>query len=661
MDLLKAAGHGGLAEAQVELGKAYMNTDLRRPPPLIKLSHSSRSSRRNQMRSRRWFMMASFIRPTPVSRYWCSCSRGRSLTSFENVQEAARSQYQLAMELLEGQNGVEQNLREGADMLKAAGYGGFAQAQVELGSAYKNAFFDFPQDHAKAVKWYRRATDQGDAAGQSLLAVCYFFGNGVDKNEVEAARLFRFSAEQGNAVGQTWLGYCYHIGIGDVNQDGEKAVRWYRLAIDQGDVAAQAHLGICYRDGTGVKQDYVEAARLFQLASNRGNNLAQKQLGLFYSQGHGVQRNCDRALSWLRRSGHTDRKTTKAIAEIEKSARDLLFARTAAQANMIEAGESVFGQSQDDTGDFALHVAAREMQADTVALLYDHPSFDELVLRANTVGELPRGLVGTNKPANVDTREAQSLRSVLSVSRRTRSACVVWCFEVLRDVAPERLLANIPRDVVQDIVRHTLPPAAPGNLRCGVATLLISRFAWPRPCLALAPPIVRHPNSPQDVLALQEQTAVVQVGQKRSTAAFAAPQQNAAGRSRSVEPSQKRARVSSAPASASVSRDQATAASARKQPDFDKAHNYLKRIKVRFAGQPQVFKAFLEILQKYHKEQHTIKAVYEQVAQLFHSHTDLLDEFQHFLPDPVAQGQQRQGAVAAVVMAAQEKALDESV
>lgn len=57
---------------------------------------------------------------------------------------------------------------------------------------------------------------------------------------------------------------------------------------------------------------------------------------------------------------------------------------------------------------------------------------------------------------------------------------------------------------------------------------------------------------------------------------------------------------------------------------------------MRFALQPQVYKSFLEILHTYHKEQHTIKEVYEKVANLFADHPDLLEEFTQFLPDPMA-------------------------
>ena len=47
----------------------------------------------------------------------------------------------------------------------------------------------------------------------------------------------------------------------------------------------------------------------------------------------------------------------------------------------------------------------------------------------------------------------------------------------------------------------------------------------------------------------------------------------------------------------------------------------------------RVYKAFLEILNMYRKEEKSISEVYEEVAQLFKQHADLLDEFTHFLPD----------------------------
>jgi len=74
--------------------------------------------------------------------------------------------------------------------------------------------------------------------------------------------------------------------------------------------------------------------------------------------------------------------------------------------------------------------------------------------------------------------------------------------------------------------------------------------------------------------------------------------------------------------------------------EFDQAINYVTKIKTRFAKQPETYKAFLEILHTYQKEQRTIKEVYEQVSTLFKNHPDLLGEFSQFLPDgsPEASG-----------------------
>jgi len=67
--------------------------------------------------------------------------------------------------------------------------------------------------------------------------------------------------------------------------------------------------------------------------------------------------------------------------------------------------------------------------------------------------------------------------------------------------------------------------------------------------------------------------------------------------------------------------------------EFDQAINYVTKIKTRFAAQPETYKAFLEILHSYQREQRTVAQVYGQVASLFREHVDLLAEFSTFLPD----------------------------
>lgn len=80
--------------------------------------------------------------------------------------------------------------------------------------------------------------------------------------------------------------------------------------------------------------------------------------------------------------------------------------------------------------------------------------------------------------------------------------------------------------------------------------------------------------------------------------------------------------------------------------EFNHAINYVNKIKNRFQGQPEIYKAFLEILHTYQKEQRAVKEsqgahkptlsetqVFDQVAKLFKNQEDLLQEFGQFLPD----------------------------
>ncbi|KAK4519608.1 uncharacterized protein ATC70_009845 [Mucor velutinosus] len=83
----------------------------------------------------------------------------------------------------------------------------------------------------------------------------------------------------------------------------------------------------------------------------------------------------------------------------------------------------------------------------------------------------------------------------------------------------------------------------------------------------------------------------------------------------------------------------------RKSPvEFNHAITYVNKIKNRFAGQPDTYKKFLEILQTYQKDQKPIGEVYTEVQALFDGSTELLEEFKQFLPEP-KQRKKRSGQI----------------
>lgn len=57
-----------------------------------------------------------------------------------------------------------------------------------------------PKNDAEAVKWYRRAAEQGNAAAPSNLGVMYETGQGVTWDYAEAVKWWRKAAEQGLAT-----------------------------------------------------------------------------------------------------------------------------------------------------------------------------------------------------------------------------------------------------------------------------------------------------------------------------------------------------------------------------------------------------------------------------------------------------------------------------
>jgi TPR repeat protein len=93
---------------------------------------------------------------------------------------------------------------------------------------------------------------------------------------IEVAGWYRKAAEQGNAAGQSNLGVMYTEGRG-VPQDDSAAVWWYRKAAEQDNARAQYNLGVMYAEGRGVPQDHAAAASWYQRAAEQGINGAEKK------------------------------------------------------------------------------------------------------------------------------------------------------------------------------------------------------------------------------------------------------------------------------------------------------------------------------------------------------------------------------------------------
>ena len=105
---------------------------------------------------------------------------------------------------------------------------GDVDAQNNLGEMYETG-----RDFAKAIEWYRKSAEQGNAHGQFKLGTMYSRSLGVPFDDVEAVKWYRKSAEQGDADGQAEMGLMYALGAG-VPQDNVKSYMFYNLVAAKG-------------------------------------------------------------------------------------------------------------------------------------------------------------------------------------------------------------------------------------------------------------------------------------------------------------------------------------------------------------------------------------------------------------------------------------------
>ncbi len=188
---------------------------------------------------------------------------------------------------------------------------------------------------AEAVKWFQKAADAGNNAGQLNLARMLFIGtDGVAKDEEKARFLLRTSAEAGYAPAQTQLGSAveslaarsedkaqiaeardwyekaaaqnqpdgllalarfYDMGLGGLVASPLKAFDLCFRATKAGSVVAMNEMGVRYQKGMGIRQDNVAAIGWFTLAAQHGLPAALVNLGNCYETANGVRQDFDQA------------------------------------------------------------------------------------------------------------------------------------------------------------------------------------------------------------------------------------------------------------------------------------------------------------------------------------------------------------------------------
>ena len=179
---------------------------------------------------------------------------------------------------------------------KAADQGN-VKAQISLANMYYIGD-DVLKDYKKAAKWFRKAAEQGYVSAQYNLGVLYENGDGVLKDYKEAAKWYHKAADQGDAEAQFGLAFMYGAGEG-VLKDPKQALKWYHKAADQGYAKAQFNLAFKYRD---VLKNIEQAIKWYRKAADQGYVPAQYHLGVMYAEGNDVLQDLSKAKYWFNKT-----------------------------------------------------------------------------------------------------------------------------------------------------------------------------------------------------------------------------------------------------------------------------------------------------------------------------------------------------------------------
>ena len=141
-----------------------------------------------------------------------------------------------------------------------------------------------------------RDAQAGNPDSQYKLALRYFEGKGVTRDDQEGLIWLTKAAQAGHAVSQVSLGLAYREGLYGVARDAATALQWIRKSAEAGDAHGQSELGFMYEKAIGVQTNEVEAVRLYTLAADQGLPIAQFDLAYMYANGKGAPPNPEQAI-----------------------------------------------------------------------------------------------------------------------------------------------------------------------------------------------------------------------------------------------------------------------------------------------------------------------------------------------------------------------------
>ena len=177
---------------------------------------------------------------------------------------------------------------------KKAADQGSSRAMSDIAHIYEDKEFKTRKKYEKSLYWTQKAADNGDAHCQWELGL-FYRSLGKLEHHKTAFDYFKKAAEQNCFPAQYNLGEYYEKGLA-VEKSYDEAFKWYEKSYyrSRGTVVL-CKLANFYFFGLGVEQSYEKAVFYYKEAAEKYSEEAKLMLAICYKAGLGVEQNDEEA------------------------------------------------------------------------------------------------------------------------------------------------------------------------------------------------------------------------------------------------------------------------------------------------------------------------------------------------------------------------------
>ena len=129
----------------------------------------------------------------------------------------------------------------------------------------KNMYKSFSKEQVKHLEH----TEDVDVRYKCARRYLRELNEGKKGERVKAMEYYKKASDMGDAWSAVQLGMMYSLGQG-TETDYEKGFEYYKLGYERGDVLACANLGWCFETGQGTEKDLDKALRYYWEGASRG-------------------------------------------------------------------------------------------------------------------------------------------------------------------------------------------------------------------------------------------------------------------------------------------------------------------------------------------------------------------------------------------------------